>query len=110
MRRAVLAVASAASLAAGLVGSVGARPPSSPTYQLANVGAYGGGPSIVSHTSGRLYDAGPNGGTVTHPSTHRGKTRQPGTPPRPNSGADSPAPHPANAGYPCHPARGDGGG
>ena len=52
-----LTAAAAALLSTTLIGSVSARPPSTPGYSVANVGAYGGEPSIVSDTSGHLYDA-----------------------------------------------------
>src|SRR6185369_3766257 len=108
MRRTVLAMASAALLATTLVGSVSARPPSAPGYQLANVGAYGGEPSIVSDTSGRLYDAVPNGGTITYLSTDRGKTWQQVTTADPNSGDDCLATDQANAVYLCNLAGSEG--
>ncbi|MEA2674486.1 MAG: hypothetical protein QOI92_1678, partial [Chloroflexota bacterium] len=76
MRRLVLAAAAAALLSTALIGSVSARPPSAPGYAVANVGAYGGEPSIVSDTSGHLYDTTPSGGTITYLSTNRGSTWQ----------------------------------
>jgi hypothetical protein len=45
-----------------------------PTYTIANVGAYGGEPSIVSDTLGQLYDTTPSGGTLVYTSTDRGTT------------------------------------
>ena len=46
--------------------------PSPPAYSIANVGGYGGEPSIVSDRSGRLYDSTPSGGTITYTSTTSG--------------------------------------
>ena len=108
MRRTVLAMASAALLATTLVGSVSARPPSAPGYQLANVGAYGGEPSLVSDSSGRLYDATPSGGTITYLSTDHGKTWQQVTTADPNSGDDCLATDQANAVYLCNLAGSEG--
>ena len=64
MRRVPAAVAATALLAGVIVGGVSARTPSSPAYQVADVGAYGGEPSIVSDTKGVLYDTTPSGGTT----------------------------------------------
>src|SRR5204863_1339651 len=61
---------------------------SSPGYSLANVGPYGGEPSIVSDSVGQLYDTTPSGGTLTYTSTDRGKTWRPVTTADPNSGDD----------------------
>src|ERR1700732_3228306 len=47
-----------------------------PAYTIANVGDYGGQPSIVSDRLGRLYDATPTGGAVAYPSTDHGTSWQ----------------------------------
>src|SRR6266404_2897734 len=109
MRRVLLALAVVVALAAtASVGAVTARSPIPPAYQVVNVGAYGGEPSIVSDTSGRLYDAVPNGGTITYVSTDRGKTWQQVTTADPNSGDDCLATDQANAVYLCNLAGSEG--
>src|SRR6266576_6637265 len=52
MRRVPTAMAAAVLVATAFVGGVIARSPSTPGYQVVNVGAYGGEPSIVSDTNG----------------------------------------------------------
>jgi hypothetical protein len=44
-----------------------------PHYSVANVGAYGGEPSIASNSKGELYDTTPSGGTVMYKSTDGGE-------------------------------------
>src|SRR3989441_517044 len=61
MKRVPTALAAVALIATASVGGVAARSTAAPGYQVANVGAYGGEPSIVSDTNGRLYDATPFG-------------------------------------------------
>src|SRR5205814_2388403 len=70
--------------AASLGVQTGGLAASSPGYSLANVGPYGGEPSIVSDNVGQLYDTTPSGGRPPHPSTARGKTWGPVTPSLPN--------------------------
>src|SRR5947208_2401352 len=108
MKRPILSVATAALLLAASVGSASARPPSAPGYQVANVGAYGGEPSIVSDPSGRLYVATPQGGTITYLSTDRGKTWQQTTTADPNSGDDCLATDQSGAVYLCNLAGSEG--
>lgn len=77
LRKGVLAITGVGSLvAAGFGASLGAPASvlaaSPPTYSLANVGKYGGEPSIVSDRLGRLYDTTPSGGTITYRSTDQG--------------------------------------
>src|SRR5437763_2930147 len=45
-----------------------------PGYSLANVGAFGGEPSIAVNRKGELYDTTPSGGTVLYKSTDHGAT------------------------------------
>ena len=75
---------------------------STPAYSVANVGAYGGEPSIVSDNLGQLYDSTPSGGTVTYTSTDRGTTWKQVTTADPSSGDDCLATDQANAVYMCN--------
>jgi hypothetical protein len=79
-----------------------------PTYTLANVGAYGGEPSIVSDRLGQLYDTTPQGGTVTYTSTDRGTTWKPVTTADPSSGDDCLATDQLNSVYLCNLAGSEG--
>src|SRR5438270_6809339 len=79
-----------------------------PGYSLANVGAYGGEPSIVSDRLGRLYDTTPSGGTVTYTSTNKGATWSQVTTADPNSGDDCLATDQAGAVYLCNLAGSEG--
>jgi hypothetical protein len=108
MRRVLTAVAAASLLVSALVGGVIARAPSAPGYQVANVGAYGGEPSIVSDTKGNLYDTTPSGGTITYRSSDRGRSWQQVTTADPNSGDDCLATDQANAVYLCNLAGSEG--
>jgi hypothetical protein len=108
MRRAFLAVAAATLLSSALVGSVSGRSPNAPGYLLANVGPYGGEPSIVSDSSGNLYDATPSGGTLTYRSSDRGKTWTQTATADPNSGDDCLATDQSNAIYLCNLAGSEG--
>src|SRR5438309_2327056 len=45
-----------------------------PAYSVVNVGAYGGEPSIISDTVGRLYESTPSGGTITYGSSDGGQS------------------------------------
>jgi hypothetical protein len=108
MRRVLLAVAVVALVATASGATVVARSTPVPGYQVANVGAYGGEPSIVSDTAGRLYDATPNGGTITYRSIDRGQSWQRVTTADPNSGDDCLATDQANAVYLCNLAGSEG--
>src|SRR5260370_28768761 len=88
-RRGVCALASIGALitvavtsSPGVIGATG------PRYSLANVGAYGGEPSIVSDHTGRLYDTTPSGGTLTYTSTNHRASWSQVTTAHPNSGDD----------------------
>src|SRR2546421_12954806 len=83
--------------AASLGVQTGGLAASSPGYSLANVGPYGGEPSIASDSVGQLYDTTPNGGTPTHTSTDRGKNLGTVTNRDPHRRGDRPATGPANA-------------
>src|SRR5438874_13120333 len=108
MRRVPTAVATAILLVAAFVGGVTARSTSTPAFQVANVGAYGGEPSIVSDTNGNLYDATPSGGTITYRSADKGRTWQQVTTADPSSGDDCLATDQTNAVYLCNLAGSEG--
>lgn len=80
----------------------GASASTAPAYSVANVGAYGGEPSLVSDNKGQLYDATPSGGTITYTSTTRGATWSRVTTADPNSGDDCLATDQSNAVYLCN--------
>jgi hypothetical protein len=108
-RRVVTALAVAGLLSTSLVASVeAARPPATPGYQVVNVGAYGGEPSMVSDAAGNLYVATPSGGTITYRSGDRGKTWQQVTTADPNSGDDCLATDQSGAVYLCNLAGSEG--
>src|SRR5207253_9547122 len=74
MKRVPAVVAATALLVGVMAGGVSARTSSAPAYQVANVGAYGGEPSIASDSRGVLYDTTPSGGTITYRSSTAGKS------------------------------------
>ncbi|TMD94342.1 MAG: exo-alpha-sialidase [Chloroflexi bacterium] len=92
--------------AIGLSPGAMAAPP--PGYSIANVGAYGGEPSIVSDSRGQLYDTTPSGGTITYTSTNSGATWHQVTTADPNSGDDCLATDQANSVYLCNLAGSEG--
>jgi hypothetical protein len=94
--------------AASLGVQTGGLAANSPGYSLANVGPYGGEPSIVSDSLGQLYDTTPSGGTLTYTSTNKGKTWRPVTTADPNSGDDCLATDQSNAVYLCNLAGSEG--
>jgi len=107
LRRGGLAAAGAGSIIAAAVGMTAVAPvavlaATAPTYSVANVGAYGGEPSIVSDRLGRLYDTTPSGGTIAYTSTDHGATWQQVTTADPSSGDDCLATDQANAVYLCN--------
>jgi len=107
LRRRGLAAAGAGSIIAAAVGMTAVAPvavlaATAPTYSVANVGAYGGEPSIVSDRLGRLYDTTPSGGTIAYTSTDHGATWQQVTTADPSSGDDCLATDQANAVYLCN--------
>jgi hypothetical protein len=81
-------------------GSASAAP--TPGYSLADVGVYGGEPSITSDSAGVLYDTTPSGGTILYRSTDGGTTWSQGTTADPKSGDDCLATDQANAVYLCN--------
>src|SRR6266566_2903592 len=108
-RSALLAGAGIASVVAAAVGlSPAAFAAASPAYKVVNVGAYGGEPSIVSDSLGRLYVTTPVGGTVTYTSTNVGSSWHQVTTADPNSGDDCLATDQANSVYLCNLAGSEG--
>jgi hypothetical protein len=73
-----------------------------PAYRLANVGKFGGEPTIASSPTGVLYDTTPQGGTILYRSTNRGKTWKKTTTADPASGDDCVATDQSGAVYECN--------
>src|ERR1700730_15224519 len=86
----------------GLGAQNGALAANTPAYTLANVGAYGGEPSIVSDGLGELYDTTPSVGTIFYRSSNRGLPRTQGQTADPSSGDDCLATDQSNAVYLCN--------
>src|SRR5437879_12198110 len=99
-------IAAIVAAAVGLSPGVLAAQP--PGYTVANVGAYGGEPSIISDNLGRLYDTTPSGGTITYTSTNHGVTWSQVTTADPSSGDDCLATDQANSVYLCNLAGSEG--
>ena len=59
-----------------------------PGYGLANVGAFGGEPTIAANSKGELYDTTPSGGTVLYRSTTQGSSWTQAATADPSSGDD----------------------
>src|SRR5437899_4689398 len=94
--------------AAVVIASSPAQAASTPAYRVANVGAYGGEPSIVSDNLGQLYDSTPSGGTITYTSTNKGVSWTQVATADPNSGDDCLATDQANSVYLCNLAGSEG--
>jgi hypothetical protein len=92
------ALAIAFSGARATVASSGARL----RYSLANVGAYGGEPSITSSRTGILYDTTPSGGTIVYRSTNHGASWTKATTADPSSGDDCVSTDQSGALYLCN--------
>jgi hypothetical protein len=73
-----------------------------PTYSLADVGAYGGEPSIAVNSLGELYDTTPSGGTVIYSSKDFGATWHQLTTADASSGDDCDFTDQSNAIYECN--------
>src|SRR5438445_13221391 len=102
LRRSGLALVGVASIIAAAVGTTTSAPIAAlagpaPAYSIANVGAYGGEPSIVSDSLGRLYDTTPSGGTMTYTSTNHGASWTQVATAKPRRGDDCLAAGTANA-------------
>jgi hypothetical protein len=87
---------------AGLSAPALAASASKPAYSLADVGAYGGEPSITANGRGELYDTTPSGGTVLYKSTNRGSTWTKATTADAASGDDCVFTDQSNALYLCN--------
>ena len=94
----------AALIAVAAIGTAGAtgKPTPAPSYKLANVGAYGGEPTIASNSKGELYDTTPSGGTLLYKSTNHGSTWTQATTADPSSGDDCVFTDQSNAVYECN--------
>jgi hypothetical protein len=73
-----------------------------PAWSIANAGAYGGEPSLVSDGKGVLYMSTPSGGTITYRSTDKGQSWQKVTTADPRSGDDCLGVDQSNAVYMCN--------
>src|SRR5436309_15356000 len=101
--RAVAATTALCVIAAiSAAGASGTMPPPTPGYKLANVGAYGGEPTIASNSTGELYDTTPSGGTLLYKSTNHGSTWTQATTADPSSGDDRVSTDQAHAVYECN--------
>lgn len=85
-------------------GALGAAPAGAkgPSYSLANVGAFGGEPSITANSRGELYDTTPSGGTILYKSTNAGSTWTQATTADTASGDDCVFTDQSNALYECN--------
>src|SRR5438067_4536519 len=109
LRRGLFVLAATGSLVVVAVsGSPAVTGAAPPRYAVANVGPYGGEPSIVSDHAGILYDTTPSGGTLTYRSTDHGVTWTPTATADANSGDDCLATDQANAVYLCNLAGSEG--
>lgn len=102
MNRRGFLLAAAIPLVAALGPSPGVSAASPPTYTVADVGAYGGEPSVVSDRLGRLYDSTPSGGTVAYTSPDTGVTWSKVTTADPSSGDTCLATDQSTAVYLCN--------
>lgn len=103
-RLAVVRILGGVALVGGMAfgAQTGAAAAGAPGYTLADVGTYGGEPSIVSDSLGQLYDSTPSGGTITYTSTNRGTTWSQVATADPNSGDDCLDTDQSNAVYLCN--------
>jgi hypothetical protein len=91
-------------LAFAAIGATGAngKAPAPPAYKLADVGAFGGEPTIASNSKGELYDTTPQGGTLLYKSTNHGATWTQAVTADPSSGDDCVFTDQSNALYECN--------
>jgi hypothetical protein len=82
--------------------TAGAKLSRAPVYSLANVGAFGGEPSITANSKGELYDTTPSGGTLLYRSTDRGASWTRATTADPASGDDCVFTDQSNSLYLCN--------
>src|SRR2546423_2283868 len=94
----------AALIAIAAIGTTGAsgKPSPAPGYKLADVGAFGGEPTITANSKGELYDTTPSGGTLLYKSTNHGTTWTQATTADPSSGDDCVFTDQSNALYECN--------
>ena len=85
-----------------IAGTAAAAAPKAPGYSLANVGAFGGEPSIAANRLGELYDTTPSGGTILYKSTNHGGTWTKATTADASSGDDCVFTDQSNALYLCN--------
>src|SRR5438876_9401407 len=78
------------------------KPAPAPSYKLADVGPFGGEPTIASNSKGELYDTTPSGGTLLYKSTNHGSTWTKTTTADPSSGDDCVFTDQSNAVYECN--------
>jgi hypothetical protein len=103
VRRVVVGVIAFAGVYGALaVGGAGAKASKPPAYTLANVGAFGGEPTIAANSKGELYDTTPSGGTILYKSANRGATWTQATTADPSSGDDCVSTDQSNALYECN--------
>ena len=88
--------------AVGLAQGASAKPVSAPAYKLANVGPFGGEPTIAANLKGELYDTTPSGGTLLYKSTNHGATWTQATTADPSSGDDCVTTDQSGALYECN--------
>src|SRR4051794_27518929 len=91
--------------ASGAAPGKGPKPPpavKAPGYALADVGPFGGEPSIASNSKGELYDTTPQGGTLLYKSTNAGASWTQATTADPSSGDDCVFTDQSNAVYECN--------
>jgi hypothetical protein len=102
----VLAVVAAFVIGPTAGASAKPKPPapktSAPAYKLANVGPYGGEPTIATNSKGELYDTTPSGGTLLYKSTNHGATWTKTTTADPSSGDDCVTTDQSGAVYECN--------
>src|SRR5438309_11614015 len=84
------------------VASGGAKPTKAPVYSLANVGAFGGEPTIAANGKGELYDTTPTRGTILYKPTDQGATWTQATTADPSSGDDCVFTDQSNSLYECN--------
>jgi hypothetical protein len=111
LRRGILTAAGIGGIVLAAVGpgsGVTAAAAPAPAYSIANVGAYGGEPSLVSDSRGQLYDTTPSGGTIAYTSTNHGSSWTQVATADPNSGDDCLATDQANSVYLCNLAGSEG--
>jgi hypothetical protein len=102
VRTSAVVVVAAGSLVAGLLASSGTAMAAAQQFSLANVGNYGGEPSIVSGPTGTLYDSTPSGGLLVYRSTDKGATWTATTTPDPLSGDSCLATDQSTSVYACN--------